>query len=254
MQPYDPLHRTSCIPISLLRHPAQIVGAYWCANLEPLVRLLMPELNSASIASEVSHFRGSKKGTAMTTLNRPFGRTSHGSHSARTAALGTKVSRKVVAQVALVGLALTGFGAAATSAAWTDNVYYAADATSGSIDLKGSLDQVTWSDTTSSSPLSIPSSTFALLVPGAAPTVTVYLENTGTSPITLATPTITTNATGVFSGATPAVVSTSVVSGDTIAAGAIVPVTVTVTAPSNWPTSYQGLTGGTISLVFGASS
>ncbi|CAM5789004.1 hypothetical protein [Cellulomonas persica] len=87
---------------------------------------------------------------------------------------------------AALGLSvLTGFGAAATSAAWTDDAYFSTAASAAEIDLRGSSDGATWSpaDTAGTAVTLAP---VTGLTPDRPVERTVHLWNASTVPLTLA--------------------------------------------------------------------
>lgn len=162
--------------------------------------------------------------------------------SARTAAPKRRKGRAIVA-FALAALAVGGIGAAATSAAWTDNVFFSAAASTQTFDLKGSTDNVTFADGGASANIVIPASTLANLLPGDTKTITLYVKNVGTSNSSIVASSSWAGGAGGFSTA-PTVafsnISTNTSSQTTLAAGATQTFTVTVTAPGNWDAANQG--------------
>lgn len=179
----------------------------------------------------------------------------------QTSAIGAPVSRSTkntrrrdVVLVLLALLAISGFGAALTSASWSDDVFFASAASGAEFNLQGSLSgtEGSWveSDDPDSIELVIPASEFANLVPGQTRTVTLHVRNTGSVPATL---TQSTNSTGgLFTGSDPAAVSVTGVNGS-LAAGESRSFTLTLTTPSDWDASYQGATGTVTVHVNGAS-
>ena len=168
-----------------------------------------------------------------------------------------KGKRRPVIAIVLATLAIGGIGAAATSAAWTDNVFFSASAQAATFNLVGSLDGSTnWveSDNQSSIALTIPSSTFANMLPGQTRTATVYVKNTGTTNASLVV------STAWASGSTFAdapTVTASAASSTLTAASGVTPqtaITVTVTAPSNWATTNQGKSGSIVVTVAGTAT
>ncbi|KHK96892.1 hypothetical protein LK09_13670 [Microbacterium mangrovi] len=158
---------------------------------------------------------------------------------------------------ALALLAVGGIGAAATSAAWTDNVFFTAPAQAATFDLQGSLDGTTWvqSDNPNSVQLVVPASTFTNLLPGQTRTVTLYVENTGTANSALVASaawasgsTFTTNPT----------ISVSPASSTLAAANGATPttttVTLTVSAPADWAPVNQGKFGNVVVTVAGTAT
>ena len=164
-----------------------------------------------------------------------------------------KKKRAAFVRFGFAGVALLGIGAAATSAAWTDDAWFTGTATTPTIELQGSnLTPVVWSNADdSASAVQIPATAFANLEPGVARTYTVSLKNISTVALTVGTPTVTTSG-DIFTGASPAVVTTSAAPGLLAALTGTANVTVTVTPPLAWNTSgatYQGKTG-VITLTF----
>jgi hypothetical protein len=168
-----------------------------------------------------------------------------------------KGKRRPVIAIVLATLAIGGIGAAATSAAWTDNVFFSATAQAATFNLQGSLDGSTnWveSDNQSSIQLTIPASTFGNMLPGQTRTATVYVKNTGTTNASL------TVSAAYASGATfttnPTVTAVATSSTLTAASGATpqTAITVTVTAPSDWATTNQGKTGTIVVTVAGTAT
>jgi len=165
----------------------------------------------------------------------------------RTASTATerKRRRRTAVRISFAAVALLGIGAAATSAAWTDDAWFSATASGASIELQGSLDGTTWTDAdTSATAVTIPAATFANLGQGASKTVTIQIKNSSTVPVTVAQ-TVTPSGNVFVSGTgytTPATITTDFSAG-TLAAGATKSIVVTVTTPPTWPSSYQGQTG-----------
>jgi hypothetical protein len=165
-----------------------------------------------------------------------------------------KRRRGTIIKFSLAAVALFGIGAAATSAAWTDDAWFSASATAASVELQGSLSSTTGfvpADDVATAVV-IGASTFANLTPGQVRTVHVYIKNTSSIPLTVV-PTIASvvPATGnnVFGGLKPATYTATLSSGTVapIAVDAVADYLVTVTAPA-WDnttdaTYYQGATG-----------
>jgi hypothetical protein len=156
----------------------------------------------------------------------------------------------------LAGVALLGIGAAATSAAWSDDAWFTADATAATVELAGSTaanGTFVAADTVGDG-VDVTVSGFADLVPGTIRTATIYLRNTGSAPLAITLDPTTTNHLGVFAGATPATVRVTGTPA-TLAGGATSDaITVTVSAPEAWPTPYQGATGGQVELTFSGAT
>lgn len=153
-------------------------------------------------------------------------------------------NRRNALKLGLAGIAVVGVGAALTSAAWTDNVWFEADANGATFNLQASLSASgPWTETSATAPLPIPAATFDKLVPGEVRTVSVYVINQSNVPATLtATPSIEgaifdDEVTGDQLTITAAPVA------DELAPGASTTVTVTLTVPEEWPTVYKGATG-----------
>ena len=161
-----------------------------------------------------------------------------------------KRKRGALIKFTFAGVALLGIGAAATSAAWTDDAWFTTSATASTVKLDASLDGTTFipADTSATGvAVAIPTSVFGLVNQGSTITTTVYLRNAGTAPLTLGPAAITT--TGTMFAAGSGVTVTAVPASTTLAP--LVPsvpanttaVLVTLTTPAAWPTSYQGSTG-----------
>ena len=91
-----------------------------------------------------------------------------------------------IAVPATLGLSvLTGFGAAGTSAAWTDDAQFSGSASAATIELRGSSDGATWSPAdTAGTAVTLPAVTG--LTPDTPVRRTVHLWNASTVPLTLA--------------------------------------------------------------------
>lgn len=80
----------------------------------------------------------------------------------------------------LAGLAVTGIGAAVTTAAWTDNVWFSAQADTQDFDLKGSIDGVTWHEgqtADSAIEFAVDPNVFSNIVPGGTYTTDLMVKN-----------------------------------------------------------------------------
>lgn len=87
--------------------------------------------------------------------------------------------RRKITKFALAGVAVLGVGAALTSAAWTDNVWFGGSATTGDLDLQGRANPGdTWSEGSESIPIVIPA--IANVGPNQTDSHTVYVRNSGT--------------------------------------------------------------------------
>lgn len=84
----------------------------------------------------------------------------------------------------LAVLAIGGIGAAATSAAWTDNGWFSASASAATFNLKVSLDGTTWSEGTAKTvgddtiiAVEIPADKYANLLPGQKRDMNLWVRN-----------------------------------------------------------------------------
>lgn len=84
-------------------------------------------------------------------------------------------------------LAVVGVTAAATSAGFSNDAWFSANASSASVALDGSLDGQNWeaADTNGVASLEIPSTVFDKIVPNDTRTETVYIKNSGTSDLSV---------------------------------------------------------------------
>jgi len=160
--------------------------------------------------------------------------------------------RRAVVAGALAVLAVGGIGAALTSAAWTDSVFYTADAQAATFNLQGSLDGQAWveSDDPSDITLIIPATALADLVPGQTRTVDLWVKNDSTVTANLAAP------TAVWSGSTFTADPPATLSGlvSSLAPGATDMFTLTVTVPGDWDDANQGETGTLVVTVEGTAA
>ena len=92
--------------------------------------------------------------------------------------------REPIIAFGLAVLAVGGIGAAATSAAWTDNTWFSAPAAGATFNLQGSLNGTDWvegsattADGVTSFELEIPADEFADLIPGQTRTVDLWVRN-----------------------------------------------------------------------------
>jgi len=152
-----------------------------------------------------------------------------------------KRKRAAIVKISLAGAALLGIGAAATSAAWSDQAWFQASATGATFELQGQNFATTPTyvdaDDTAGT-IVVPASSLANLVAGDTRTLTLKIKNTGSVGMTVA------QANSWVSGGTnfttaPTVAVTGVPAG-TLAANTEATVTVTVSTPSSWATSNQG--------------
>ena len=173
--------------------------------------------------------------------------------TAETSPGSRRSKRRAIVAGALALLAVGGIGAALTSAAWTDNVFYSAAAQAATFNLQGSLDGEDWveGDTTGTA-IVVPASTFANLVPGQTRTVTLHVKNASSVAATLTTaPTVTWVAGATFT-TNPTVAASALPA--SLAAGASTTFTLTVTAPSDWADTNKGKSGTILVQVAGQAS
>jgi hypothetical protein len=161
--------------------------------------------------------------------------------------------RRKVTKFALAGVAVLGVGAALTSAAWTDNVWFGAAAAAGSVNLQGRVAGAPdWTENaTKATALTLPAS-LSDLGPGQTRSITLELKNSGTVDLALEAPLIT-GAGALFAGATPLIaVPADVTFGGYAESGAAdgklssnetATFTVTVKTNPGWPNSAQNKTG-----------
>lgn len=165
-------------------------------------------------------------------------------HSAPTTAPADdrRKKRAAVARFVLAGVAVLGIGAAATSAAWTDDAWFSASATAATVELEASLNGTDWEPAdTSATAVVVPAAQFANMVPGQTRTVTLHLRNISSVPLALGAPVVTPSGS-MFTGTGPAT-ATVATPATPIAAGAATTVTLTVTTPPLWDASYQNASG-----------
>lgn len=156
--------------------------------------------------------------------------------------------RGTAIKFALAAIALTGIGAAATSAAWSDDAWFSASATAATVELQGSLSGTTGfvNADDAATAIAIPTNTFQNLTPNQVRTVKVYVKNTSSVPLTVA-PTLTPGG-ALFAAPKPATATIALTGpAGTLAVDGIAEYTVTVTG-ADWTNStadlaYQGVSG-----------
>jgi hypothetical protein len=101
----------------------------------------------------------------------------------------TSGRRRKITKFALAGVAVLGVGAALTSAAWTDNVWFGGSTDSADFQLSGSLtgDPLgPWNgDSSETAKILLPADAFDEIAPGISDTYDVYVRNDGDIPIYL---------------------------------------------------------------------
>ena len=156
-----------------------------------------------------------------------------------------KERRNKVLRIGAGTLAFLGIGAAITTAAWTDNVWFSADADAASFNLQGSLEQGgPWTENDSEEgALAIPieMSQFGDLLPSNEPvTTTVYVKNDSSVPVTLEATGTASGALFEGEGATTEITASA--PADDVAAGSVTPITITL-IPGDIPKTLAGATG-----------
>lgn len=112
----------------------------------------------------------------------------------------TSGRRRKITKFALAGVAVLGVGAALTSAAWTDNVWFAGDASTGTLDLIGSGDDgATWEEGDSSG-MAISITAFDDIGPNITVTRRLWVENQGSLPVQLDPAQLDSKTGDLFSG------------------------------------------------------
>lgn len=166
--------------------------------------------------------------------------------------------RRKVTKFALAGVAVLGVGAALTSAAWSDNVFFGGSAGAADFELQGyNPATAIWENADSNGArIILPTDAFDEVGPGIGDTYTVYVRNNGDLPIYLNAPNTYSTGGALFAAPEPADVSYSGYSGDGIlAVGEQESVDVTVTGNVDWTgTEYQGRTGTLSIQITGESS
>ncbi len=173
--------------------------------------------------------------------------------------------RRDRAKLVLAGIAVAGIGAAVTTAAWTDDVWFSAEAEAATFDLQGRVEpDGAWLDegidptdeTVDGEDvvIEIPADTFAGLVPGSSVDVELGLLNAGTSDIDVATPVAQDLLGAIFTGTAPASVTIGALGTTTLAPDETTTFTVTVSTSDTWPETYINTSGTFSVLVVGTAS
>jgi len=147
----------------------------------------------------------------------------------------------LITGAALSGLALAAGSAALASASWTDRTWFAAEATTGSADLQGSIDDgETWADSDDAGAIELVIPALDDLRPGDSTTTAIRVRNTGSLEVSLEGTVAVSGA--LFSGPDPV---TAALTGlpASVAGGASVGATLTITAPDWTGFAHQGETG-----------
>ena len=176
--------------------------------------------------------------------------------------------RTRVLRVALAGIAILGIGAAITTAAWTDDVFFGADATASSFDLQGAPNPtgvacgptLTYGDVGlpgDEAEIDITTTELGALSPDDVVVVPFCLYNAGSLSGTLTPPAaggVTVTGTLFDGGFLTADDVTVALDATTIAAGGYVAGTMTVTTPDDWTSTAFGLAAHINFVVTGTSS
>jgi hypothetical protein len=161
----------------------------------------------------------------------------------------TSNRKRKIMKFALAGVAVLGVGAALTSAAWSDSVFFAAPSSAAAFELQGyNPTSGLWDDAdTAGVAIQLPADAIDAVGPGISDSYTVQVRNYGDINITLGTPTSTTTGL-LFAGALPATVSfgsyVEAGSDGVLAPNEVASIDVIVTGRNGWTgTDYQGLSG-----------
>ena len=170
----------------------------------------------------------------------------------------TPTKRRKVTKFALAGVAVLGIGAAATSAAWSDNVFFGAEAAAADFELQGySPVANAWVDADSGvTRIVLPAGILDEVGPGIADSYTLNIRNNGDLPIYLNDIPVATTSGTLFTGAGAAVVSFGAFS-DPVLENRLdqATFTVIVTGNAGWVNSdFQGESGSMEISVVGSSS
>lgn len=147
--------------------------------------------------------------------------------------------RSSIARAALAVLAFLGIGLGATTAMWSDNVWFTSAVSTKTFSLQGSVtDNASgWkeSSTESGVELTIPNTIWAGIEPSKTISTKIWVKNAGTAEAKMAAPAFTlvgaTNGLTITNATTGlAVSSTGLAANEVLAAGAVKEITVTITA------------------------
>lgn len=165
--------------------------------------------------------------------------------------------RRKFTQFALAGVAVLGVGAALTSAAWSDNVFFGGTSSAADFELQG-WDPTAgdWFDAdTSGARIVLPAGILDEVGPGISDSYTVEVQNAGDLDIYLLPPVVASTSGGLFDNAMPAEITFGGYSDPVLSTGESATVDVIVTGDVNWTgTDYQGLTGDLVVQIQGSSS
>jgi hypothetical protein len=167
----------------------------------------------------------------------------------------TTSRRRKITKFALAGVAVLGVGAALTSAAWSDNVFFRGDASTANLDLEGSVDNGgSWqSGDDALLPITIPA--LENVGPGQTDTHTVLVRNSGTVDVYLNE--ISIAGTGLlFQGGFPASPTIGSVSDPDriLAPNETTSIEVRVTGNSAWTNGQYTNTAGVVTVTVRGTS
>jgi predicted ribosomally synthesized peptide with SipW-like signal peptide len=158
--------------------------------------------------------------------------------------------RQPIIAFGLAALAIGGIGAAATSAAWSDNTWFSAPAAAATFNLQGSLDGTTWLDGTQTTvgdvttyELAVPATTFANLLPGQTRNVNLWVRNDSSVNAVLTSEVAFANGSTFVTKPTPALsgLAASLTAQGT--AGATDQFQLALTTPAAWDPANIGKSG-----------
>lgn len=165
-------------------------------------------------------------------------------------------NRRNALKLGLAGIAVIGIGAAVTTAAWTDNVWFTAQAGASTYNLVAALDDSgkpgDWKDPASeAAALPISSEVFDELLPNDTVSTDVWVKNDSSTKTDLVVSVVATpeGAGSLFEKVT----ATAVADKTTLGIGEMTKVKVTVTTPDNWAQTYAGKTGSLTVKVAGTA-
>ena len=165
--------------------------------------------------------------------------------------------RRKVTKFALAAVAVLGVSAAATSAAWSDNVFFGAEAAAADFELQGWDPANGWVDADNGAArIILPADILNEVGPGISDSYTLTVRNDGDLPIYLNDIPVATTTGALFRGGDPALVSFGNFSDMVLEnAGDQATFDVIVTGDADWDNSdYQGRVGSIVIQVEGSSS
>ena len=155
-----------------------------------------------------------------------------------------KERRNKVLRIGAGTLAFLGIGAAITTAAWTDQVWFSGSASASAVQLEGSTDKADWAVAQDESvAIQIPDEALQNLAPGhAASTVEVYVKNASESPVDLSDATLSFSGDLFADDWQTSAVTATVADGANLQPDDIATVTVAID-PTNIPDALAGTSG-----------